>query len=50
MFQVKYPIIQSIPPISSDMPIDVILSYIYTDSLVRFFEKGTRKKSIHGQQ
>lgn len=44
MFQVKYPIIQSIPPISSDMPIDVILSYIYTDSLVRFFEKGTRKK------
>jgi hypothetical protein len=36
MFQIQYPIIRSIPPISTDMPYDVLLSYIYLDSLIRF--------------
>jgi hypothetical protein len=36
VFQVRYPIIRSIPPLSSNMPFDVLLSYIYADSLARF--------------
>jgi hypothetical protein len=36
MYQVNYPIIQSIPPISTGMPSNILLSYIYLDSLLRF--------------
>jgi hypothetical protein len=36
MYQVKYPIIRSLPPLSSGMPWDILGSYIYLDSIVRF--------------
>lgn len=36
MFQNQYPIIRSIPPLSTDMPFDIMFSYIYLDSLLRF--------------
>ncbi len=36
MFQVKFPIIRSIPPINTGMPTNILLYYIYLDSLLRF--------------
>ena len=36
MFQERYPIIRSIPPISVNMPYDVLIGYIGADSLMRF--------------
>jgi hypothetical protein len=36
MFQNQYPIIRSIPPLSTGMPYDIMYSYIYLDSLLRF--------------
>lgn len=36
MYQVRYPIIRNIPPLSSGMPFDIMFSYIVTDSLCRF--------------
>ncbi|MEP7219474.1 MAG: hypothetical protein ABI876_11185 [Bacteroidota bacterium] len=36
MFQIQYPIIRSLPPLSIGMPLDILYSYIYADSLVRF--------------
>ena len=36
MYQVQYPIIRSIPPLSTDMPLDILIGYIYLDSLLRF--------------
>jgi hypothetical protein len=36
VFQEEYPIIRSIPPLSMNMPLDVLYSYIYLDSLARF--------------
>jgi hypothetical protein len=36
MFQMQYPIIRSIPPLSIGMPYEILLSYIYLDSLLRF--------------
>ncbi len=36
MFQNAYPIIRSIPPLSTGMPYDIMYSYIYLDSLLRF--------------
>jgi hypothetical protein len=36
MFQVKYPIIRSIPPLSTGMPVNILLYYVYLDSLLRF--------------
>jgi hypothetical protein len=36
MFQNQFPIIRSIPPLSMNMPFDIMLSYIYLDSLLRF--------------
>ncbi len=35
MFQERYPIIRSIPPISTDMPYNILMGYIYADSLMR---------------
>ncbi|MBS1538467.1 MAG: hypothetical protein JST20_12050 [Bacteroidetes bacterium] len=35
MFQIKYPIINNIPPITTGMPFNILLSYIYLDSLMR---------------
>lgn len=35
-FKIRYPIIRSIPPLSISMPYDILLSYIYSDSLCRF--------------
>lgn len=35
MYQTEYPIIRSIPPLSTDMPFDIMLGYIYLDSLLR---------------
>ncbi|HRP03242.1 MAG TPA: hypothetical protein PLE30_11400 [Candidatus Kapabacteria bacterium] len=36
IYQEKIPIIRSIPPLSTDMPIDILLGYIGLDSLSRF--------------
>lgn len=36
MYQKQLPIIRSIPPITTGMPYDVLMSYIYLDSLLRF--------------
>ncbi len=36
MFQTRYPIITSIQPVSTSMPYDVLLSFVYLDSLLRF--------------
>jgi hypothetical protein len=35
MFQHQFPIIRSIPPLNTSMPLDVLISYIYLDSLLR---------------
>lgn len=35
MFQHQFPIIRSIPPLNTSMPLDVLISYIYLDSLFR---------------
>lgn len=35
MYQLQYPIIRSIPPLSTSMPYGVLISYIYLDSLLR---------------
>lgn len=36
MYQLQYPILRSLPPLSSSMPYDILLSYIYLDSMARF--------------
>lgn len=36
MYQERFPIIRSLPPLSTDMPLDILLSYIYLDSCARF--------------
>ncbi len=36
MYQVRYPIIRNIPPLSSGMPFDIMFSYIVADSICRF--------------
>lgn len=36
MYQVQYPIIRNIPPISPSMPLDMLLAYVIADSLCRF--------------
>lgn len=36
MYQEQYPIIRSLPPLSTGMPFDILLSYIYLDSCARF--------------
>ncbi len=36
MYQSQFPIIRSIPPLSTGMPYEIMLSYIYLDSLLRF--------------
>jgi len=46
MYQHQFPIIRSIPPLSITMPFNVLLSYIYTDSLLRFANGKTLKNRI----
>jgi hypothetical protein len=48
MMQVQFPIIRSIPPINTGMPFDVILSYIYVDSLLRFRNDKEIKSTLMG--
>ena len=36
MYQVRYPIIRSLPPLNSGMPWDILAAYVYMDSLARF--------------
>lgn len=35
MYQLKYPILRTIPPIETGMPLNILFSYIYMDSLLR---------------
>lgn len=35
MFQKHYPIIRNLPPLNTGMPYDILLSYIYLDSLLK---------------
>jgi len=46
MNQHRFPIIRSVPPLSTAMPLNVLLSYIYTDSLLRFAPKRSIKNRI----
>lgn len=46
MYQHQFPIIRSIPPLSTTMPYNVLLSYIYADSLLRFAPRATLKNRI----
>lgn len=39
VFQERFPIIRSIPPLSTGMPPNVLVGYIYLDSLLRFADK-----------
>lgn len=36
MYQVRYPILRSLPPLNTGMPYEVLRSYIYLDSIARF--------------
>lgn len=36
MYQIRYPILRSLPPINTGMPYDVLRSYLYFDSISRF--------------
>lgn len=36
LFQTRFPILRTIPPVSTDMPLDILLSYVYLDSILRF--------------
>lgn len=39
MFQKQYPIIRNLPPINTGMPIDILLSYVYLDSLLKYTDR-----------
>ncbi len=36
VYQIQYPIIKTIPPLNTAMPWDILLAYIYTDSIAQF--------------
>ncbi|MFH1050660.1 MAG: hypothetical protein V1779_06990 [bacterium] len=36
LYQVQYPIIRNIPPLSTNMPYDIMIGYIYFDSLMKY--------------
>ena len=36
LFQQQYPMLQNLPPLSTGMPFDVMIGYIYADSLFKF--------------
>ena len=40
-FQVQYPKLTEVPPLSTGMPLDILLSYIYVDSLMRTTDRNT---------
>jgi len=40
MYQHQYPILRTLPQLNTTMPYDVLLSYIYLDSIARFDTKG----------
>jgi hypothetical protein len=46
MNQHRFPIIRSVPPLSTSMPFNVLLSYIYTDSLLRFAPRKAIRNRI----
>lgn len=46
MNQHRFPIIRSVPPLSTAMPLNVLLSYIYTDSLLRFAPRYSLSNKI----
>lgn len=46
VFQEQFPIIRSIPPLSTSMPINILFSYIYLDSLLRFGPSTQVEKRI----
>lgn len=48
MFQLKFPIIRSIPPLRSDMPLNVVASYVVIDSLCRTIETRIARGMING--
>lgn len=35
MYQMQYPVLQNVPPLNTGMPLEVLYSYIYIDSLLR---------------
>ncbi|HRE57189.1 MAG TPA: hypothetical protein PLW09_05150 [Candidatus Kapabacteria bacterium] len=35
MYQMQYPVLQNVPPLNTGMPLEVLYSYIYLDSLLR---------------
>ncbi len=41
VFQEGFPIIRSIPPLNASMPYNVLIGYVYLDSLLRFGNKPT---------
>lgn len=46
MYQVRYPILRSLPPINTGMSLDVLRSYLYVDSLMRFDQSGAMLQSV----
>ena len=46
IYHKAYPIIREIPPISSSMPDDIQLSYMYLDSLSRHLDLGDYRKDM----
>lgn len=46
MYQTRYPIIRTIPPLSPSMPLDVLFSYVAMDSLSRFGDEKAIKSLI----
>lgn len=50
MYQMKYPILQSVPPIETGMPLNILFSYIYMDSLLRTVKpQDFRKRLVQWQ-
>ncbi len=45
-FEVRYPIIRSLPPVNSGMPWDILGTYIYMDSLARFDAYNQTAKAL----
>lgn len=48
MYQIPFPILRSLPPFNSGMPLDVLLSYIIADSIARFDHGHQTEQVIRG--
>jgi hypothetical protein len=46
-YHIGYPIIRSLPPLSSNMPLDILLAYIHMDSLARFDFNNTAEERLN---